>query len=82
MLESHGNISILLSEVHELLLCDSPLNLTDFIYIARQTDSDSTLLSRRETKIAEKFQYTNHIYAHITITHLKAYNVHIQIPKH
>ncbi len=29
MLESHGNISILLSEVHELLLCDSPLNFIE-----------------------------------------------------
>ncbi len=32
MLEIYGHISILRSEVHELLLCDSPLNLTDFIY--------------------------------------------------
>ncbi len=37
-------ISILLSEVHELLLCDSPLNFTDFVSNehrradARQTD--------------------------------------------
>ncbi len=26
MLESHENVSILLSDMHKLLLCDSPLN--------------------------------------------------------
>ncbi len=35
MLDSHGNISILLSDVHELLLSDSPLNSTDLVLNAR-----------------------------------------------
>ncbi len=38
MLESHGNISILLSEVRELLLCDSLLNVTDFIQNERRRE--------------------------------------------
>jgi len=36
MLESHRNILILLSDVHEILLCDSPLNFTDLVLNARR----------------------------------------------
>ncbi len=41
MLESHGYILILLSEVHKLLLWDSPLNSTDLATVrmrAKQTE--------------------------------------------
>ncbi len=31
MLEIHGNISILLSDVQDLLICDSPRNFIDLI---------------------------------------------------
>ncbi len=36
MLESHGNMSILLSDVHKLLLGDIPLNFTDIIQNERR----------------------------------------------
>ncbi len=31
MLESHVNMSILLSEVHEIVICDPPLNFKDLV---------------------------------------------------
>ncbi len=43
MLENHRNISILLSEVHELLLCDSPLNFTDFVQNERMHQTQSSM---------------------------------------
>ncbi len=76
MLESHGNISILLSDVHDLLLYDSPLNFTDLVLNTCQTDTiaqgtitlTKIYLIFAEMFVVGHFKPTNMCFCMITLT--------------